>query len=50
MLILLIIMNSKIRKLLKLLKCHKKDSIKVGILITAHSLSYIGIPYIFKGT
>ena len=43
-------MSSKVKKLLKLLKCHKKESIKVGLFITAHSLSYIGIPYIFKGT
>ena len=37
-------------KLLGLLKTHKKQALKVGFFVTAHSLAFMGIPLLFKGS
>lgn len=38
------------QKLFKLIRTHKKTSIKVGLLVGFHSISFLAIPLLFKGT
>ena len=37
-------------KLFKLLKLNSKQSIKVGMLVMGHSIAFMGVPLLFKGT
>lgn len=37
-------------KLFGLLSTHRNQALKVGGLITAHSLAFMGVPLLFKGS
>ena len=43
-------MKNHFQKLFKLLKTHKKASIKVGFLVSFHSAAFMAVPYLFKGS